>query len=41
MPCAYFWRYSSFYRRAIVRWGSAAIALLALVWLVQRSLLTT
>jgi hypothetical protein len=41
MPCAYFWRYSSFYRRAIVPWGSAAIALLALVWLVQRSLLTT
>lgn len=36
MPVIYMLRSGSIYRRAIMPWGSAAIAALALVWLVQR-----
>ena len=39
MPLVYALRSSAFYRRAVLPWGSAAIASLALVWLVQRALL--
>ena len=38
MPCAYLWRRTSFYRLALLPWGSAGIAALALVWLVQRAM---
>jgi hypothetical protein len=41
MPIIYALRAGVFYRRAIMPWGSAAIAALALVWLVQRALLPT
>ena len=41
MPLAYLMRASLFYRRALLPWGSATIASLALVWLVQRALLPT
>lgn len=41
MPLVYLMRSSLFYRRALLPWGSAAIASLALVWLVQRALLPT
>jgi hypothetical protein len=41
MPCAYGWRHTAFYRRAILPWGSATIATLATVWLVQRSMFPT
>lgn len=41
MPLAYLMRASLFYRRALLPWGSAAIASLALVWLVQRAFLPT
>ena len=41
MPLAYLTRASLFYRRALLPWGSAAIASLALVWLVQRAFLPT
>jgi hypothetical protein len=37
MPIAYAMRTTVFYRRAIMPWGSSAIAALALVWLVQRA----
>ena len=37
MPIIYAMRAGVFYRRAIMPWGSAAIAALALVWLVQRA----
>jgi hypothetical protein len=37
MPIFYALREGSFYRRAVMPFGSAAIALLALVWLVQRA----
>lgn len=37
MPIVYGLRSGAFYRRAIMPWGSAAIATLALVWLVQRA----
>jgi hypothetical protein len=36
MPVIYSLRSGLFYRRAVMPWGSAAIALLAFVWLVQR-----
>ena len=39
MPLAYLMRASLFYRRGLLPWGSAAIASLALVWLVQRAFL--
>jgi hypothetical protein len=39
MPLVYGMRASLFYRRAVLPWGSAAIASLALVWLVQRAFL--
>ncbi len=39
MPLAYLMRASVLYRRALLPWGSTAIASLALVWLVQRALL--
>jgi len=39
MPLVYGIRSSLFYRRAVLPWGSAAIASLALVWLVQRAFL--
>lgn len=41
MPVIYALRAGAFYRRAIMPWGSAAIAALALVWLVQRAVLPT
>lgn len=37
MPVAYLLRATAFYRRALMPWGSSAIAALALVWLVQRA----
>jgi hypothetical protein len=37
MPLAYLLRATVFYRRAVMPWGSSAIAALALVWLVQRA----
>jgi hypothetical protein len=39
MPLVYALRSGAFYRRAVMPWGSAAIAALAFVWLVQRALL--
>jgi hypothetical protein len=39
MPLVYIMRASLFYRRALLPWGSAAIASLACVWLVQRAFL--
>jgi hypothetical protein len=39
MPFIYILRTGAFYRRALMPWGSAAIALLALVWLVERAVL--
>jgi hypothetical protein len=38
MPIAYALRASRFYQRAIMPWGSTAIAGLALVWFVQRAI---
>ena len=38
MPLAYLLRASVFYRRGVMPWGSSAIAMLALVWLVQRAM---
>ncbi len=40
MPVIYALRSGVFYRRAVMPWGSAGIAALALVWLVQRVTLT-
>jgi HupE / UreJ protein len=37
MPLAYLLRATRFYRRGVMPWGSSAIALLALVWMVQRA----
>jgi hypothetical protein len=37
MPIIYALRSGAFYRRAVMPWGSAAIAALALVWLIQRA----
>lgn len=39
MPIVYALRSGAFYRRALMPWGSAAIAALAMVWLVQRAFL--
>jgi len=41
MPVAYAMRRGGLYRRAVLPWGSAAIAGLALTWLVQRAFLPT
>ena len=41
MPLAYWLRTGVLYRRALLPWGSAAIAAVALVWLVQRAFLPT
>ncbi len=41
MPIVYAIRSSLVYRRAVLPWGSAAIAAIALVWLVQRALPAT
>ena len=41
MPIIYALRSGVIYRRTIMPWGSAAIAALALVWLVQRAVLPT
>jgi HupE / UreJ protein len=38
MPMVYALRASLLYRRALLPWGSAVIAVIALVWLVQRAL---
>jgi hypothetical protein len=38
MPLAYMMRNAVIYRRGLMPWGSAAIAAVALVWLVQRAL---
>lgn len=38
MPVVYFARSSLLYRRAVLPWGSAAIAVIAFVWLLQRAL---
>ena len=38
MPIAYALRRTVFYRRAVMPWGSLAIASLASVWFVQRAL---
>jgi hypothetical protein len=38
MPIIYGIRAGSFYRRGVMPWGSAAIALIATVWLVQRAI---
>jgi hydrogenase/urease accessory protein HupE len=37
MPIVYALRYANFYRRAVLPWASAAIAVIAFVWLVQRA----
>lgn len=37
MPVAYYMRATAFYRQTVMRWGSSAIAALALFWLVQRA----
>jgi hypothetical protein len=39
MPVVYHLRAGRLYRNAVLPWGSAAIAGLALVWLVQRAIL--
>ena len=41
MPLAYLMRGGALYRRAVLPWGSAAIAALAFVWFVQRAFLST
>jgi hypothetical protein len=41
MPVIYALRSGAIYRRTVMPWGSAAIAAVALVWLVQRALLPT
>jgi hypothetical protein len=41
MPVVYGLRSGSFYRRAVIPWGSAVIAATALVWLVQRAVFPT
>ncbi|MDB6086127.1 MAG: HupE/UreJ family protein [Gammaproteobacteria bacterium] len=41
MPMIYGLRSGEFYRRTAMPWGSAAIAAMALVWLVQRAILPT
>jgi hypothetical protein len=39
MPMIYGLRTGRWYRRTLMPWGSAAIAVIALVWLVQRAIL--
>jgi hypothetical protein len=39
MPCIYAMRTGAIYRRSVMPWGSAVIAAVALVWLVQRAML--
>lgn len=39
MPLIYALRYAKFYRRAVLPWASAAIAVVAFVWLVQRAII--
>lgn len=41
MPLVYTMRASTVYRRALMPWGSAVIATIALVWLAQRALMPT
>jgi hypothetical protein len=41
MPVVYALRSGAIYRRAIMPWGSAVIAAVALVWLVQRAVFPT
>jgi hypothetical protein len=41
MPVVYALRSGQFYRRAVMPWGSAAIALIALFWFVQRAVFAT
>lgn len=41
IPIIYGMRSGAFYRRTLMPWGSAAIAAMALVWLVQRAIFTT
>jgi HupE / UreJ protein len=41
MPIIYGLRPTLFYRRILMPWGSAAIAVVAMVWLVQRAFLAT
>jgi hypothetical protein len=41
MPIIYGLRSGAFYRRTVMPWGSAAIAIVALVWLVQRAVFPT
>jgi hypothetical protein len=41
MPIVYGIRAGAFYRRGVMPWGSAAIALIATVWLVQRAIFPT
>jgi hypothetical protein len=38
MPVIYMFRTGGFYRRGVMPWGSAAIAVVAMVWLVQRAI---
>jgi hypothetical protein len=38
MPIIYLCRAGAFYRRGVMPWGSAAIALIAMMWLVQRAI---
>jgi HupE / UreJ protein len=38
MPAIYAIRAGGFYRRGVMPWGSAAIAVIAMVWLVQRAI---
>ena len=37
MPLAYLVRFTAFYRRGVMPWGSSAIAATALVWFIQRA----
>jgi hypothetical protein len=37
MPLAYLLRATRLYQRALLPWGSTAIAALAVVWLIQRA----
>jgi hypothetical protein len=39
MPLIYALRYATFYRRTVLPWASAAIAAIAMVWLVQRAII--
>lgn len=39
MPIIYALRFANFYRRAVLPWASAAIAVIAFIWLVQRAVI--